>query len=127
VDQDERPLNESRGAAAARGLRSATLDGSRLLASAVRFVAAAVVLIVGVGILFALLRATPTNSIVSEIHGWGRWLVGPFSDMFSFHSARVVTAVNWGIAAAVYLFAGALIARLVGRAQHSSTSHKEDS
>jgi hypothetical protein len=36
--------------------------------------------------------------------------------MFSFHSARVAIAVNWGIAAVVYLFVGGLIARLIGRA-----------
>jgi hypothetical protein len=34
--------------------------------------------------------------------------------MFSFHNARVAVAVNWGIAAVVYLFVGALIARLLG-------------
>jgi hypothetical protein len=33
--------------------------------------------------------------------------------MFSFHSAKVAVAVNWGIAALVYLVVGALIARLI--------------
>jgi hypothetical protein len=36
--------------------------------------------------------------------------------MFTFHNARVAVAVNWGIAAVVYLFVGGLIARLIGRA-----------
>jgi hypothetical protein len=127
VDQDDRAAGESRGEAAARSVRAATLGGSSLLARAVRFVAGIVVLIVGIGILFALLRANATNSVVSEIHGWGRWLVGPFNDMFSFHTARTAVAVNWGIAAVIYLLAGGLIARLIGRSQHSSTSHQEDS
>jgi len=74
-----------------------------------------VVLIILVGILFALLKANATNSIVSEVHGWGRWLAGPFDGMFSFHSANTALAVNWGIAAVLYLFVGGLIARLIGR------------
>jgi hypothetical protein len=35
--------------------------------------------------------------------------------MFSFHSANDAIAVNWGIAAVLYLFVGGLIARLIGR------------
>ena len=35
--------------------------------------------------------------------------------MFSFHHARVAVAVNWGIAAVIYVFAGGLISRLIGR------------
>jgi hypothetical protein len=127
VDQDDRPPGESRGKAAGRRLRAAASDGSSLLARVVRFVAAAVVLVVGVGILFDLLKANATNGIVSEIHGWGLWLVGPFNGMFSFHTARVAIAVNWGIAAVIYLFAAGLIARLIDRTQHSSASHQEDS
>ncbi len=119
--------DESRRAAAARGIRATALGGSRLLARGVRLVAACVVLIVGIGILLVLLKANATNSVVSEIHGWGRWLVGPFNGMFSFHTARVATAVNWGIAAVIYLVAGGLIARLINRSQHSSTSPQEDS
>jgi hypothetical protein len=34
--------------------------------------------------------------------------------MFSFDSAKVAIAVNWGIAALVYLIVGGLIARLLG-------------
>ncbi|MGA2471665.1 MAG: hypothetical protein ABSG64_13365 [Solirubrobacteraceae bacterium] len=126
VEQDH-SSGESRRAAAARGLRATALGGSSLLARAVRLVAACVVLIVAMGILFALLKANGTNGVVSEIHGWGRWLVGPFNGMFSLHTARATIAVNWGIAAVIYLFAGGLIARLISRSQHSSTSHQEDS
>jgi hypothetical protein len=87
---DDRSVSPSRGKAATRRVRAAALDGSSLLARAVRLVAACVVLIVGMGILLALLKANATNVIVSEIHGWGRWLVGPFNGMFSFHTARVI-------------------------------------
>ncbi len=123
VEQHERSVSGSRGNAAARGIRAAALGGSSLLARAVYVLAGVVVLIVGMGILLALLRANATNGVVSEIHGWGRWLVGPFNDMFSFHSARVATTVNWGIAAVIYLFAAGLVGRLAGRLQHSPISH----
>jgi glucose uptake protein GlcU len=98
-----------------------------LVARFVQLVLGGVLLIIVAGILLALLKANPGNTVVSEVHGWGRWLVGPFNGMFSFHAARATIAVNWGIAAVIYLLAGGLIARLISRSQHSSTSHQEDS
>ena len=65
-----------------------------------------------------VLEANPSNSIVSEVHGWARSLAGTFDGMFSSHSARVAVAVNWGIAAVVYLFVGGLITRVLGRTHH---------
>jgi hypothetical protein len=127
VEQEDRSTGKSRGEAAARRFRAAGQGGSSLLARAVRLVAASVVLVVGLGVLFALLKANATNGVVSEIHGWGRWLVGPFNGMFSLHTARAGIAVNWSIAAVIYLVAGGLIARLIGRAQHALTTHQEDS
>jgi uncharacterized membrane protein len=105
-----------------------------LLARGVQLVLCGVLLIILAGILLALLKANPGNGVVSEVHGWGRWLVGPFGGMFGFHHARVALAVNWGIAAVVYLLAGALISRLIGRAHNwrpsagrSSISNQEAS
>jgi hypothetical protein len=90
--------------------------GLGLLARAVRLVVSVIVLIIVAGILLVLLKANLTNSIVSTVHGWARSLTGPFDGIFSLHNARVAIAVNWGIAAAVYLLVGELIARLLGRA-----------
>ncbi len=89
--------------------------GAGLLARVVHLVVSVVVLIIVAGILLVVLKANPANSIVSEVHDWARSLAGPFDGMFSFHNAQVAIAVNWGIAAAVYLFVGGLIARLIGR------------
>jgi hypothetical protein len=88
--------------------------GAGLLARVVQFIVGIVVLIIVAGILLVLLNANPSNSIVSEVHSWAHSLAGPFDGMFSFNSAHTAIAVNWGIAAVVYLFAGVLIARLIG-------------
>jgi hypothetical protein len=86
-----------------------------VLARVVQLVVNIIVVIIVVGALLVLLNANPANSIVSQVHDWARSLAGPFDGMFSFHSADVAIAVNWGIAAVVYLLAGGLIARLLGR------------
>jgi hypothetical protein len=62
-----------------------------------------------------VLKANPANSIVSQVHDWAHSLAGPFDGIFSFHNARIAIAVNWGIAAVVYLLVGGLIGRLLGR------------
>lgn len=116
VDRDGRPVRVTyrqrrREATGSRG--SARVAG--LLARVVHVVVSVIVLIVVVGILLVLLKANPTNTIVSDVHGWARSLASPFDGMFSFHSADLAIAVNWGIAAVVYLFIGGLIARLIGR------------
>ena len=89
--------------------------GAGLLVRLVRLVVSIVVLIIVAGILLVLLKANMANSIVSTVTDWARWLAGPFDGMFSFHSANVAIAVNWGIAAIVYLLLGGLVTRLIGR------------
>jgi hypothetical protein len=131
VDTDGRPVEVSRrhrrrdtGGARAFG------QGASLLARAVQLVVSIVVAIIVAGILLVVLKANPANSIVSEVHSWAQWFAGPFDGMFSFHSANDAIAVNWGIAAAVYLFVGVAIARLIGGThryplERSSTSNQE--
>jgi hypothetical protein len=116
VDSDARPARVSRrqGTRDTTGAREFAMGVRGLLARVVQLVVSIVVLIIVAGILLVVLKANPANSIVSEVHSWARWLAGPFDGMFSFHSANTAIAVNWGIAAVVYLFAGGLIARLVG-------------
>jgi hypothetical protein len=90
-------------------------QGVGLLVRVVQLVVSVVVLVIVAGVLLVVLKANPANSIVSEVHSWARWLAGPFDGMFSFHSPNVAIAVNWGIAAIVYLCVGGLITRLLGR------------
>jgi len=76
-------------------------------------VAWVVAAIIAVGILLVVLKANPNNGIVSAVHDIAHDLVGPFTGMFQLHDPRVGIAVNWGIAAVVYVLAGALVARLI--------------
>jgi hypothetical protein len=84
------------------GARGSTRGGA-LLARVVHLVVGMIPLIIVGGILFVVLEANPTNTIVLEIHDWARSLARPFDGTFSFHSAHVAIAVNRGIAAVVYL------------------------
>jgi hypothetical protein len=109
-------------------------SGLRLFARFVHLVVSVVVLIIVAGILLVMLKANPTNTIVSDVHGWAHWLAGPFDGMFSPRNARTAIAVNWGIAAVVYLFVGELIARLSSRTRryrpldsHYSPTNQENS
>jgi hypothetical protein len=116
VDPDGRPVEVPRRQRRREGGGVGALgQGADLLVHAVQLVVSIVVLIIVAGILLVVLKANPANSIVSEVHSWARWLAGPFDGMFSFHSANTAIAVNWGIAAVVYLLVGGLIARLIGR------------
>ena len=109
VDREGRPVGVSRR----QRPRAAAPDGGfamgvGFLARVVQVALSVVVLIIVAGILLVVFKANPANSTVSEVHSWARWLAGPFDGMFSFNSANAAIAVNWGIAAVVYLIVGGL-------------------
>lgn len=83
-----------------------------LIARIIRIVTGVVALIIALGIAFVVLGATPTNAIVSHVHTWAKWLVGPFDGMFHLRGPRRTIALNWGIGLVVYLLIGALLARI---------------
>jgi hypothetical protein len=78
-------------------------------------VAWGVAAVIVAGILLVVLEANPTNGIVEAVTDAARWLAGPFKDMFSMDNAKTAVAVNWGLAAVVYLVVASLIARLLRR------------
>jgi hypothetical protein len=83
------------------------------LARLIRLAAWVLAGIIVAGILLIVLSANPSNSIVSSVHDAARSLVGPFNGMFKPHDHKLAIAINWGIAALVYVIVGSLIARLV--------------
>ena len=76
-----------------------------------RLVAAALV----IAILLVVLEANRDNAVVEAVLDAGRFLAGPFKDMFDLDNRKTEVAVNYGIAAVVYLFVTGLIARLLRR------------
>jgi hypothetical protein len=87
-----------------------------LLARMVKLAATLVAGVIVVGILLHVLGANASNGAVSLVYDICRPLVAPFKDLFNLDNAKVQIAVNWGIAAAIYALAGALIARLLAGA-----------
>jgi hypothetical protein len=83
------------------------------LARIVRIAAGIVAAIIVAGILLIVLEANPSNDVVNAVHDAARALVGPFDGMFTLDSSKATVAVNWGIAALVYLVVGAVIARII--------------
>ena len=86
-----------------------------LLARIIWLLAGLVALVIVAGIVFVVLEANPGNSIVAAVHDAAKFLVGPFDGIFKPTDHRLAVAVNWGLAAVVYLFVGRLVARLLRR------------
>lgn len=104
-----------RGTRMAASSAGAAGSAMLLLGRLVRLVTAIVAVIIVAGILFVVLKASPTNDIVKAVHDAARWLAGPFDGMFNLKNARTEIAVNWGIATAVYVIAGSLVAGFIER------------
>jgi len=86
------------------------------IARLIRAVTGLVVLVIVVAIVLFVVSANGHNAIVSDIHDAGRWLAGPFKNVFSVKGPKLNLALNWGLAALVYLIVGGLLARLAARA-----------
>ena len=87
-----------------------------MLARLVRFVTAAVVVVIVLAIVLHVLDASTSNGLVSAIHDAASWLVGPFKGLFSIDGQNLQMAVNWGLAALAYAIVGGFISSLLARA-----------
>jgi hypothetical protein len=83
------------------------------LARFVRLIVGVIVAVIVAAILLRVFSANPANSIVRDVHDAGSALVGPFKNVFSLSNPKASIAVNWGLAALVYLVVGGLIVRLL--------------
>jgi hypothetical protein len=99
---------------AARG-RGAARKGLTGAARIVRLVTSIVVGLLLVAILLVVLEANRDNAIVEALLDAGRWLAGPFDDVFSMDTRKERIAVNYGLAALIYAIAGGLIVKLLRR------------
>jgi hypothetical protein len=83
-----------------------------------RIVSLATAIVVGIiviGIVLVLLEANRGNEVVNAILDAGKFLAGPFDNVFKLDSHKANVAVNWGLAAVVYSFVGGFVARLLRR------------
>jgi hypothetical protein len=85
------------------------VDLSVFLAQVVRVVLLVVSSVIGLAILFVVLGANPSNSIVSDFLSWGHSLAGPFVGIFHLSSHKGTIALDYGLAILVY----AIIAELI--------------
>ncbi len=88
-------------------------SGRATVARVIGGITAIAALILIAGIVLVLLKANASNDIVGAVRDAASWLAGPFEGMFSFDKQRTEIAVNWGIAAAVWLIVGRLLARVI--------------
>jgi drug/metabolite transporter (DMT)-like permease len=88
------------------------------MATLVRMIGFGVAFFIAIGIALVVLDANESSEVVK---GWldaCRWLVEPFDEIFDLERGKEheQIAINWGIAAVVYLVVASVIARLIGRA-----------
>ena len=93
----------------------AARKGAWGLARIITMIAGLVAAVIVAAILLVVLEANRDNSIVEAVLDVGRFLAGPFKDMFDLDNRKTEVAVNYGIAAVVYLLIAGLIARLLRR------------
>lgn len=109
---DERDGGPRTGTRAALAAGAGTLMVARII----RLVVSLVVGIIVLGIVFVVLDANGSNTIVSHVNDWAKTLVGPFDGMFKLSSLKGTIALNWGLAAVIYSILGRMIALFVARA-----------
>jgi hypothetical protein len=85
------------------------------VARIVRLITSVVVGLIVVGIILVLLEANRDNAIVDWLVGAADYLSKPFHGIFQPDGRKAMVAMNWGLAALIYAFAGSLIARLLRR------------
>jgi hypothetical protein len=97
------------------GAGGAARSGLWGLARIVSLVTSVVVGLLVIGIVLVLLEANRSNEIVNALLDAGKFLAGPFDNVFKLDSHKANVGVNWGLAAAVYAVVGGFVARLLRR------------
>jgi hypothetical protein len=89
--------------------------GIGLVARIIVLITSLIFLVIALAVLLVLLGANESNAVFQALTDAARFLVGPFDGLFTFSDEKVERAVNWGIAAFVWLIVGRLIATLLRR------------
>ncbi|MFG2006505.1 hypothetical protein ACGFNU_45900 [Spirillospora sp. NPDC048911] len=81
----------------------------------ISLVTTVVVLILAVHIVFVAFEANTANDLVNTVGDWADDLAWQFKDVFQPDDHKVEVAVNYGLAALVYLIVGRILTSLVRR------------
>ncbi|GAA2638372.1 hypothetical protein SMC26_35050 [Actinomadura fulvescens] len=81
----------------------------------ISLVTTVVVLILAVHIVFVTFEANTANDLVNTVGDWADGLAWQFKDVFQPDDHKVEVAVNYGLAALVYLIVGRILTSLVRR------------
>jgi hypothetical protein len=96
-----------------RGLLAAWVRTAEVLAAVVMYAAVAVAAALVLHIVLVFLDANPANAIVTFVGRIADRLVGPFQMLFTPKDPKQQVAINYGLAAVVYLAAGAAVTRVI--------------
>jgi hypothetical protein len=99
---------------------SGTLKAARkrtvaALSTIISVITTVVVLVLAVHIVFVAFEANTANDLVRTAGDWAENLAWQFRDVFQPADHKVEVAVNYGLAALVYLIAGRIVVGLVRR------------
>jgi UDP-N-acetylmuramyl pentapeptide phosphotransferase/UDP-N-acetylglucosamine-1-phosphate transferase len=88
------------------------------MATALRMLGYGIAFFIGIGIALVVLDANESSEVVEWWLDACRFLVGPFDDIFDLERGKEheQIAINWGIAAVVYVVVASVLARLASRA-----------
>jgi hypothetical protein len=90
-------------------------DGANTAAQIVSAISGVIAFVFVLHIVFSLVGANHHNGIVYFVYQVARALVLGFGDVFTPDDAKIGLALNYGLAAIVYLVIGQLIARALRR------------
>ena len=93
------------------------------MATLLRMIGFGIAFVIGIGIALVVLDANESSEVVEAWLDVCRFLVAPFDDIFDLERGKEneQIAINWGIAAVVYLVIALVLARLVSRARRLRT------
>jgi hypothetical protein len=85
------------------------------IARGVMLITGAIAVVLVLGIVLVVLEANRSNELVQFVRDAAGFFAGPLDDLFKLDSNKAEAAVNWGLAAVIWLAIGRLVSRLLLR------------
>ena len=93
------------------------------MATALRMIGYGIAFVIAIGIALVVLEANEDSEVVKAWLDVARFFTEPFDDIFNLERGKEheQIAINWGIAAVVYIVITSVLARLLTRARRVRT------